>query len=83
MPINLEINALTYAPNIRDSEELTPLHERYNHLIKLEEQRNKALHKMNQRQQSVRKYFDQRTIMKIFQKGNQYYSGINPKRNHL
>jgi hypothetical protein len=48
MPINLEINALTYAINIEYLEEVSPLQKRYNQLIKLEEQRNEALHKMNQ-----------------------------------
>jgi hypothetical protein len=38
MPINLELNALTYVVNIEDAEEVSPLHRRYNQLIKLEEQ---------------------------------------------
>jgi hypothetical protein len=35
----------------------------------LEEQRAKALNKMKQRKQSVKRYFDQGTTMKFFQKG--------------
>jgi hypothetical protein len=38
MPINLELNALTYVVNIEDVEEVSPLHRRYNQLMKLEEQ---------------------------------------------
>jgi hypothetical protein len=69
MRINLEINDLTYVVNIEDPEEVSPLHIRYNQLIKVEEQQVKALNKIKQRQQIVKRYFDQGTTMKFFQKG--------------
>jgi len=49
MIISLELNSLTSVVNIEDVEEISPLHRRYNQLIKLEEQRDESLNKMNQR----------------------------------
>jgi hypothetical protein len=80
MPINLELNALTYVVNIEDVEEVSPLHRRYNQLMKLEEQRVEALKKMNQRQQTIKKYFDQGATTKYFQKGNWYYYGTKQRK---
>ena len=38
IPINIELKSLTYVVNIEDVEEVSPLHRRYNQLMKLEEQ---------------------------------------------
>jgi hypothetical protein len=46
MPINMELNSLTYIVNIEDVEDVSPLHRRYNHLMILEEQQVEALKEM-------------------------------------
>jgi hypothetical protein len=69
IPISLELNALTYAVNTEDAEDSTPMQKRLNQLLKLEEERSEALHRTSQRQQSVKKYFDQSATVKNFQKG--------------
>jgi hypothetical protein len=69
MPIHLELNALSYVVNSEDTKEISPLQRRYNQLMHMEEQRNEALRKINQRQQSIKRYFDQSASVKYFQKG--------------
>jgi hypothetical protein len=54
MPLNLELNALNYAVNVRIHKDTSPLHKRLNQLLKLEEERNEALKKISQRQQNVK-----------------------------
>ena len=69
MPIILELNALTYVVNLEDVEDTSPLHKRLKQLLILEEERSEALHKISQRKQNVKKYFDQSATIKNFQKG--------------
>ena len=40
-------------------------------MLKLEEERSKALNRTSQRQQSIKRYFDQSTTIKNFQNGEQ------------
>jgi hypothetical protein len=69
MSISLELNALISVVNTEDTEDSSPIQRRINQLLKLEEERRKALNQTSQRQQSVKRYFDQSTTMKNFQKG--------------
>jgi hypothetical protein len=69
MSINLELNALISMVNIEYMEDISPTQKRINQLLKLEEERSKSLNRTSQRQQIVKKYFDQSTTMKNFQKG--------------
>ena len=69
MPIHLDLNALNYIVNIEYLEEVSPLQRRCNQLMQLGEQRNESLRKMSQRQQIVKKHFDQGVSEKYFQKG--------------
>jgi hypothetical protein len=69
MSISLELNALIYVVNIEDTEDSSPIQRRINQLLKLEEERRKALNQTSQRQQSIKIYFDQSTTVNNFQKG--------------
>jgi prefoldin subunit 5 len=69
MSINLELNSLSYVIKYEYIEEISPLQRRYNQLMHMEEQRNEALRKINQRQQSIKRYFDQSVSFKDFSKG--------------
>jgi hypothetical protein len=69
IPINLELNALTYVVNTEDAEYSTPMKKTMNQLLKLEEERSEALYRTSQRQQSIKKHFDQSTTIIFFQKG--------------
>jgi hypothetical protein len=69
IPINLELIALISVVNTEDTEDTSPTQERINQLLKLEEERRKALNQTSQRQQIVKKNFDQSITMKNFQKG--------------
>ena len=66
MPISLELNALTFVVNTEDTEESSLIQRRINWLLKLEEERSKALNRTSHRQQSVKIYFDQSTTIKNF-----------------
>jgi len=69
MLIILELNALIYVVNIKDIEDSSPIQRRINQLLKLEEERSKALNQTSQRQQSIKIYFHHSTTIKNFQKG--------------
>jgi hypothetical protein len=56
--INLELNSLTFVINTKSVEYFSPIQQRVNQLLKLEEERSQAMNKNSQRQQSVLKYFD-------------------------
>jgi hypothetical protein len=49
MPISLELNALTFVVNTDDEEESSLMKKRINQLLKLEEERSKAMNKTSQR----------------------------------
>jgi hypothetical protein len=68
-PINLKLNTLIFMVNIEDTEDTSPTQKRINQLLKLEEERSKALNRTSQRQQIIKKYFDQSTNTKNLQKG--------------
>jgi hypothetical protein len=63
MPISLELNALNFVVNTEDS---SPIQRRINQLLKLEEERIKSLNRTSQRQQSIKRYFDQSAIVNNF-----------------
>jgi len=60
---------LAYAVNVEDIEYILPLQKRLNKLLKLEEEQSEALYKITQRQQNIKKYFDQSETLKKFQRG--------------
>jgi hypothetical protein len=55
IPINLELNTLISTINTKDTEDTSTTQKRINQLLKLEEERNKALNWTSQRQQIVKK----------------------------
>jgi hypothetical protein len=57
IPLSLELNALTYAVNIEDTEDTPPLQKRLNQLLKLEEERVEALKKICQRTTKCQEVF--------------------------
>jgi hypothetical protein len=65
----LELNALTFVVNIEGAKDFSPMQHRVNQLLKLEEERSKSMNRTSQRQQSVKKYFDQNTTVNNFQRG--------------
>jgi hypothetical protein len=68
MHIHSELNALAMAAGSKYMEEDSPLQDRYNQLMKLEEQRAQAFTDMNKIQENIKRYFDQNTTFKYFQK---------------
>jgi hypothetical protein len=58
MPISLELNALTFVFNTKDAKYNSPMQNRINQLLKLEEEQSKSLNRTSQRQQSIKIYFD-------------------------
>jgi transposase InsO family protein len=66
IPISLKLNALTFMVNTEDAEDSSPIQRRINQLLKLEEERNKALNRTSQRQQSIKRYFDQSATINNF-----------------
>ena len=68
MTINLDLNALTFVVNTEDAEDFSHMQKSINQLLKLEEERIKDMNKTSQRQKSVKKYFDQNTTIKNFQR---------------
>jgi hypothetical protein len=69
IPIILELNSLTFTVNTEDAEDNSPIQRRINQLLKLEEERSKALNQTSQRQKSIKIYFYKTTTVKTFQKG--------------
>jgi hypothetical protein len=45
MPVSLELNALSFVVNTEDAEDSSPIQRRINQLLKLEEERSKALNR--------------------------------------
>jgi hypothetical protein len=68
--ISLKLNALISVVNTEDTEDSSPIQRRINQLLKLEEERSKALNRTSQRQQSIKRYFDQSKTVNNFQKGD-------------
>jgi hypothetical protein len=69
IPISLELNSFTCVVNTKDVEDSTPMQKRMNQLLKSEEERSEALYKTSQRQQCIKKHFDQSTTIKNFHRG--------------
>jgi hypothetical protein len=67
--ISLDLNALISMVNNKDIKYHSPIHRRINQLLKLEEERSKALNLTCKRKNIINIYFDQRTIVKKFHKG--------------
>jgi hypothetical protein len=69
MPISLELNALHFVVNTKGAEDFSPIQQRFNQLLKLEEEQSKDLNRTSERQQSIKIYFDHNATIKNFQKG--------------
>jgi hypothetical protein len=55
--------------NTKYAEDNSPIQRRINHLLKLEEEQSMSLNRTTQRQQSIKRYFDQSANVNNFQKG--------------
>jgi hypothetical protein len=69
IPINVELNTLTYAVKMEYAEDITPLQKILNQFLRLEEERSESLQKISPRQYNFKRYFDESATIKKIKKG--------------